>query len=115
MGASVGNASNATSARTETGLSSSDRSLASSARTFPNGTLEIEKCVPMTPLDGTDAEYRQFSSVHSDRGFNWFIASVIIVADMVGGGLVAMPAGFQDTGSAYQYPPFTVKYRLNIE
>ncbi|KAM3718649.1 Amino acid transporter AVT1C [Dirofilaria immitis] len=35
---------------------------------------------------------------HSTRGYSWLVASVIVVADLVGGGLVAMPAGFHDTG-----------------
>lgn len=33
-----------------------------------------------------------------DRGYGWFVASVMVVADMVGGGVVAMPAGFHETG-----------------
>uniref|UniRef100_A0A915PJS1 Amino acid transporter transmembrane domain-containing protein n=1 Tax=Setaria digitata TaxID=48799 RepID=A0A915PJS1_9BILA len=36
--------------------------------------------------------------MHVERGYNWFIASIIVVADMVGGGIVAMPAGFHETG-----------------
>lgn len=34
----------------------------------------------------------------TERGYSWFVASIMIVADMVGGGIVAMPAGFHETG-----------------
>uniref|UniRef100_A0A8R1U3Z2 Amino acid transporter transmembrane domain-containing protein n=1 Tax=Onchocerca volvulus TaxID=6282 RepID=A0A8R1U3Z2_ONCVO len=37
-------------------------------------------------------------NVPSTRGYNWLVASIIVVADLVGGGLVAMPAAFHDTG-----------------
>lgn len=33
-----------------------------------------------------------------ERGYGWFVASIMVVADMVGGGVVAMPAGFHETG-----------------
>lgn len=33
-----------------------------------------------------------------ERGYGWFVASVMVVADMVGGGIVAMPAAFHETG-----------------
>ncbi|VDK84805.1 unnamed protein product [Litomosoides sigmodontis] len=33
-----------------------------------------------------------------ERGYDWFVASMMVVADMVGGGIVAMPAGFHETG-----------------
>ncbi|VDK27453.1 unnamed protein product [Gongylonema pulchrum] len=93
MGVLIGDSSSATPAQAETELSEVSGTSASSTKT------QVRNGLSMEAVDGIGGEDVETKPMHSGRGYNWFIAAVIIVADMVGGGLVAMPAGFHDTGA----------------
>uniref|UniRef100_A0A0R3RPU7 Aa_trans domain-containing protein n=1 Tax=Elaeophora elaphi TaxID=1147741 RepID=A0A0R3RPU7_9BILA len=58
-----------------------------------------------TKTDGTTAKIWENFKIHSGMsssghqvGINWFMASIIILGDLVGAGIVAMPVAFAQTG-----------------
>uniref|UniRef100_A0A1I7VRY5 Aa_trans domain-containing protein n=1 Tax=Loa loa TaxID=7209 RepID=A0A1I7VRY5_LOALO len=63
---------------------------------------ELSQKAANTYVSDTEMEAKDATTVSgpitSERGYSWMIASVIIVSDLVGGGVVAMPAAFHETG-----------------
>ncbi|EFO21498.2 transmembrane amino acid transporter [Loa loa] len=63
---------------------------------------ELSQKAANTYVSDTEMEAKDVNTVSgpitSERGYSWMIASVIIVSDLVGGGVVAMPAAFHETG-----------------
>ncbi|KAL3995665.1 Transmembrane amino acid transporter family protein [Acanthocheilonema viteae] len=95
MSRSVGDSSNVSRTQANTKTAVSSESLQKAAKTF---TSDIELQNNQQTEKAKDISATSTLTV-PERGYSWFVASVMVVADMVGGGVVAMPAAFHETGT----------------
>ncbi|VDM06946.1 unnamed protein product [Wuchereria bancrofti] len=94
----VGDSSNIVRIQTGAKTSTSSESSKKTAKTF-NPDIEMQNNQQTeTGKDKTKDVSITSTFVVPERGYGWFVASVMVVADMVGGGIVAMPAAFHETG-----------------
>ncbi|VDN04049.1 unnamed protein product [Thelazia callipaeda] len=97
MGKSVSDSSVTIKTATQANTGSASHSSDCSRRTLASTATDQEKTLVQSQDNSEQFLNSEFAVQHGP-GYNWLIAAIIIVADMVGGGLVAMPAGFHDTG-----------------
>lgn len=92
----VGDVSNA---RSQAGMKV--RATAASAQQPAGGfasDIEMQKQQQIEAIKEAKDDNSTSTLIVPDRGYGWFVASVMVAGDLVGGGVVAMPAGFHETG-----------------
>lgn len=97
MCAAVGDVNDAAPVKADVGAENTSEKLSTAENGEIGGTKE-----EIYPYEDTGAvppgKFAMDVKNTTGRGITWVTAAIIIVADMVGGGLVAMPAAFHDTG-----------------